>query len=155
MRIKRLHPIFTARRNKKTIVYHHFIHLGVLFVLTTVSFSAFAQTQSDMNQDSCSEYKRIDRQLNETYQRILKEYAGDAVFITRMKEAQRAWLKFRDAHVESMFPKRDKRVAYGSVYPMCNCSALTAITRQRVEQLSVWVNGIPEGDVCSGSVKLK
>ena len=154
MRIKRFHPIFTARTNKQAIL-NHLIQLVFLSVLTTFSFSAFAQTQSDMSQDSCNEYKRIDRELNERYQQILKEYAGDAVFITRMKEAQRAWLKFRDAHIESKFPKRDKRAAYGSAYPMCNCSELIAITRQRVEQLSVWVKGIPEGDVCSGSIKFK
>jgi hypothetical protein len=56
--------------------------------------------------------------------------------------------------VEALFPKTDKQAAYGTVYPMCHCNALQTLTDERTKQLKVWLQGFPEGDVCSGSVKV-
>jgi hypothetical protein len=70
-----------------------------------------------------------------------------------MRQAQRAWIAFRDAHPAARFPKADKQVEYGSVYPTCCCAALTELTELREKELKVWADGIPEGDVCNGSVK--
>ncbi len=112
-----------------------------------------AQTQSAMNQDACSQYKHADQNLNATYSKVLKDYANDAQFIAKLKQAQRAWVAFRNAELEARFPKADKQAEYGSAYPTCRCSVLTELTLQRTKELKVWADGIPEGDVCNGSVK--
>jgi hypothetical protein len=44
---------------------------------------------------------------------------------------------------------------YGSVQPMCWCMYVTYLTQERTKKLKVWLTGIEEGDVCSGSVKTK
>jgi uncharacterized protein YecT (DUF1311 family) len=36
--------------------------------------------------------------------------------VTKLKQAQRAWIAFRDAHLEARFPKADKQAEYGSAY---------------------------------------
>lgn len=51
------------------------------------------------------------------------------------------------------FLAENKQPKYGSVYPMCAALFLKELTEERTEKLRVWLNGIEEGDVCSGSVK--
>jgi uncharacterized protein YecT (DUF1311 family) len=112
-----------------------------------------AQTQGEMNQDSCAQYKKADQSLNATYSKVLKDYARDPQFLGKLKQAQRAWIAFRDAHLAARFPKAEKQAEYGSSYPACPCAVLTELTEQRTKELKTWSDGIPEGDVCNGSVK--
>jgi uncharacterized protein YecT (DUF1311 family) len=130
--------------------------LGEWIVLGSMIFTAgglHAQTQADMNQDACAQYKKADQLLNQTYSQVLKDYAKDPEFLTKFKQAQRAWVAFRDAHLAARFPKTNKQAEYGSSYPTCRCAILTELTQQRTKELKIWADGIPEGDVCNGSVK--
>lgn len=36
---------------------------------------------------------------------------------------------------------------------MCRVSYLLELTEERTKKLKIWLTGIPEGDICSGSVK--
>ena len=44
---------------------------------------------------------------------------------------------------------------YGRVQPMCWYMELVNLTEERTKKLKVWIDGIEEGDACSGSVKIK
>ena len=117
------------------------------------SSSENSQTQLQMNEASCAKYKQADRELNRVYLKIVSDYRSDPVFIKAMKKAQLAWLRYRDAHVESIFPGAASQ--YGSVSTMCRCGSLSEITKERTKTLNRWLEGIEEGDVCAGSVKIK
>lgn len=124
--------------------------LFIFLLLATGSVAAFAQSQGEMNKQAGQEYKEADKKLNEIYQLIIKDYATNKAFIQNLKEAQRIWIQFRDAQVKAMYPAAAK--TYGSVFPMCKANYLTELTHQRTEALRVWLNGLPQGDVCSGSI---
>jgi uncharacterized protein YecT (DUF1311 family) len=100
----------------------------VFFVCATVK----AQTQLEINEKNCNEYKKADEQLNKVYGQILSKYKDDKLFIDKLKIAEKAWITFRDAHLDSIFPENDKQLNYGSVYPTCRCIELTEITEQRI-----------------------
>nr|WP_241461398.1 lysozyme inhibitor LprI family protein [Aquimarina macrocephali] len=108
-----------------------------------------------MNKDANNEYQKADIELNEVYQNILTEYKSDTIFIDRLKKTQRIWISYRDAELEMKFPVKNKQTEYGSVYPMCVSYFLKELTEERIEKLKVWLIGVEEGDVCSGSVKIK
>ncbi len=128
---------------------------GIATVIFFLSLSfTFAQTQGGMNSDADKEYQAADKELNTAYQKILTEYKSDASFITNLKAAQRLWIQFRDAEVKARYPKR-KDGEYGSAQPTCVSQYMTELTQQRIKTLNVWLTGIEEGDVCSGSVKMK
>ena len=116
---------------------------------------ATAQTQTEMNSSEKTICLKADKELNEVYIKILKEYSKNEKFIEKLKIAQRLWIKFRDAHIESIYPGEDKQFKYGSVYPMCYWIQMTTLTKDRTDELKIWLDGIEEGDVCSGSVKIK
>jgi len=127
----------------------------LLILFLTFNLTCFSQTQSEMNKESSNEYKKVDIELNNVYQKILFEYKSDSTFIDRLKKAQRIWITYRDAELEMKFPADNKQAEYGSVYPMCVSLYLKELTENRIENLKVWLSGIEEGDVCVGSVKSK
>jgi uncharacterized protein YecT (DUF1311 family) len=119
----------------------------------TVTF-CFGQSQRELNEDAAKDYQKADKELNNVFQEILKEYKKDTAFIKNLKVAQKIWVQFRDAETKAKYPDREDGY-YGSVQPMCWYLYKTELTEERLKKLKVWLTGIEEGDVCSGSVKRK
>ncbi len=105
-----------------------------------------------MNKEAGDKYNNADSTLNVVYQKILNEYSNDTAFISNLKLSQRLWIQFRDAQLKMKYPVS---YSYGSVQPMCVSFYLTDLTDERIKTLQTWLDGIEEGDVCTGSVKLK
>ena len=122
-------------------------------ILSVMFISLFGQTQEDMNIKAKTEYENTDKELNQVYKKLLQDYKNDTVFIKSMKDAQRQWVKFRDAQVKMKYPPY--KDAGESVLPMCRNFYLKELTTNRIKELKLWINGVEEGDVCSGSIKLK
>jgi len=108
-------------------------------------------TQSSMNEQAFKTYAKTDKELNDVYKQILKKYQDDKVFISKLQKAELAWIKYRDAELEAIYPEKDKTFNYGSAYPMCANYFMTEITKERIKELKLWLKGICEGDVCAGS----
>jgi uncharacterized protein YecT (DUF1311 family) len=115
---------------------------------------ASAQTQRDMNEDAAASFKAADKKLNSLYQKILKDYADDPVFIASFKAAQRCWITFRDAQLKMKYPDREPGY-YGSIQPMLETMYLTELTKDRIKALQVWIDGVQEGDLSGGTVRVK
>ena len=126
--------------------------LLTILILFSLSLTSFSQSQSEMNQTEYDKYLVVDKELNRVYNQILMEYKNDSTFIEKLKIAQRLWIKFRDAEVEMKFPEADTRFAYGSMYPMCESVYMTYLTNQCIEKLKEWLEPIPDGEACTGSV---
>jgi uncharacterized protein YecT (DUF1311 family) len=114
-----------------------------------------AESQFELNECAGLKLQEADNELNRVYKEILKRYAGDHLFINSLKSAQRAWISFRDAELGAIFPGIDKRIKYGSAYPMCYANWQTEFTNQRTRQLRRWLVGAEEGDICAGSLLVK
>jgi uncharacterized protein YecT (DUF1311 family) len=126
------------------------ITLIITCILLYVSVG-LAQTQAAMNNDAGKAYKEADKKLNEVYQKILKQYSANALFIKKMKAAQKIWLQFRDAQLEMKYPEREAGY-YGSMLPLCKANYLEELTKARTKQLEEWLNNPEEGDACAGTV---
>lgn len=127
--------------------------LLVFVVVAAVSATGgtIAQTQLEMNQEACGEYKKADTELNKVYNQILREYQQEKIFVQKLKAAQRAWMAFRDAHLAAIYSDPHP----GTVESMCRCLKLTELTNERTKVLRQWIEGIEEGDVCAGSIRWK
>jgi uncharacterized protein YecT (DUF1311 family) len=59
-------------------------------------------------------YKEADRKLNEVFQQLLAQKKSDKVFIKNLKNAERHWIKYRDALLTEKYPRlnpvSDKRL---------------------------------------------
>lgn len=127
------------------------IYIFIFFLIQNLSFG---QTQLELNQKAENDYKKADKELNSVYQKILIEYKSDTEFIKNLKISQKLWIQFRNAEMKMKFPEREVGY-YGSVQPMCWSSYLKKLTEERIKTLKIWLTGIEEGDVCSGSVKME
>jgi uncharacterized protein YecT (DUF1311 family) len=128
------------------------IIVAISVLLFSAAGSVVAQTQQEMNQKAVNNYKKADKELNNTYKQILKEYAADSVFIKNLKVSQNIWVKFRDAEVKMKYPDDDYA---GTATQMCKAQLMEQITKSRKKTLGVWLTGIMEGDACMGTVKVK
>jgi uncharacterized protein YecT (DUF1311 family) len=116
--------------------------------------SSFGQSQTQMNQEADAAYRKADQELNRTYQQILKEYRSQTVFLQSLKTAQQRWIQFRDAEMTARYPAPNTQLEYGSFFPVCYSNGMEELTKARTKQLRLWLTGIPEGDMCNGSVKV-
>ena len=87
-----------------------------------------ARTQQDLNQCASQAFQKADAELNKLYQQLIKDAgAGEKA---KLRAAQVAWLKFRDAHCEyEAFGNQG-----GSIYPMVYGFCLAEVTGERVKQ---------------------
>ncbi len=126
----------------------------LLLACSLFSIRSFGQSQGQLNQDADAAYRKADQELNRVYQQILKEYRTKTAFLQSLKTAQQRWIQFRDAEMKARYPATNSLVEYGSFFPVCYSNGLEELTKARTKQLRLWLTGIPEGDMCNGSVKV-
>ena len=115
---------------------------------------AAAQTQTALTAQTCTELRQADTELNRLYQQVLKLYAQRPTFLAPFKASQVAWLRFRDAQAEALYPAAEAG-RRGSAAPMCRCNTLAELTTARNAQLKQWVEGKEEGDVCGSTIRTR
>jgi uncharacterized protein YecT (DUF1311 family) len=113
-----------------------------------------AMGQGAMNVCAQREIEASDAELNRVYRELQVRYEDDPDFLKKLRTAQSAWIKFRDAQLEMKFPPHPKEpYYYGSVFPMCSALYLHQLTSDRLDTLKEWLAGSSDSDVCVGSVK--
>lgn len=107
-----------------------------LLALVWVSSPAYAVdcgdlvTQAQINQCAFDMYDEADALLNQTYKQVMAKLNPSRQ--TALKNAQRAWIKYRDSHCES----EASVVEGGSMYPTIQYSCMTTETKKRTDQLN-------------------
>ncbi len=94
-----------------------------------------AMAQSEMNHCANLDAQAADADLNRVYGELLSKLKNDSVATKKLRAAQRAWVVFRDAHLQELYPAEDKQREYGSIFPMCYAQVNAAITKERTAQL--------------------
>jgi uncharacterized protein YecT (DUF1311 family) len=103
-------------------------------------------TQADLNACADSDLKRADAAMNAAYARLMKRIGPQAQ--AGLKEAQRAWLPYRDrtCDLEAL------GTAGGSAQPMVRAGCLAALTQERTKRLAGYL-ACEEGDLaCVGNL---
>lgn len=89
----------------------------------------------EMNVCANEEAGRADTQLNDIYRKLLLHAASQPREVEKIKAAERAWVVYRDAYIDAMYPAQDKKAEYGSIYPMEVNLLRAKLTRQQVTAL--------------------
>jgi uncharacterized protein YecT (DUF1311 family) len=117
-------------------------------MLVLFSFASFAQessqyracnekakTQAELNICASGEAARADARLDEVYRDLLSKAASEPKATAKIKAAEKAWIAYRDAYLEAMYPAEDKQAEYGSIYPMEANLLLAKLTCRQVTAL--------------------
>jgi uncharacterized protein YecT (DUF1311 family) len=94
-----------------------------------------SQSQSQLNKCASDEAARADLELSSAYKGFLAKIAGDSLAIAKVRESERAWLRYRDAYIEAVYPAKDKQLAYGTEYPMDVDILSAKLTREHLVAL--------------------
>jgi len=115
------------------------------FALMTALAPALAQefkcnpagSQPELNACATDAFNKADKELNTTWQALLRKEAADKVFIAKLRAAQKAWLAFRDAELEAHFACKDEdsRMCWGSMEAMSFMARKKDLTQQRTKML--------------------
>ena len=68
------------------------------------------ESQTGMNICAAADYRAADAELNQTYDKIVKRLGADDATKKRLKEAQRAWIAFRDAECDLRHQRQPRRL---------------------------------------------
>jgi uncharacterized protein YecT (DUF1311 family) len=88
-----------------------------------------AQSQAEMNICWGKEYKKADTVLNQVYRQLVEMLDDEQK--SQLKEAQTAWLKYRDLNCEFAADQYKG----GSMRPMIHAICLTDVTNNRTTEL--------------------
>ena len=134
----------------------NFTIFAALTVLLSLPLHAQSPEKTDTIQtpNSCTDYLKIKKDMDDLVRKIKVEYAKDLVFIPKFKKAQLSWESYRDTQLDMIFPETDKKT-YGMLYPACRCNWLIEMTTHRFDFLLKWISNFDEGDACGGSVNNK
>lgn len=112
-----------------------------------------AMAQSDMNRCADLDAREADADLNHVYQALLSKLKSNDNATKKLRVAQRAWVAFRGAHLQELFPAEDKQREYGTIYPMCYAQVARAMTIQRTAQLRAILDDKDPCDTSTSSGK--
>ncbi len=105
----------------------------LLSLATLITVICFSQTQAEMNEQANKEYKKADEIMTAAYKLAMTNQ--DAAGKKLLLEAQRAWIKYKEAHCNSASSQHEG----GSMYPLIYYSCLTQLTKERTAKLKVYV----------------
>lgn len=100
------------------------------------------QAQTDMTLCAQADFDAADQRLNALYGEIRQRLTGEDAKLARLREAQRAWIAYRDA--ECAF--RSSAVEGGSAQPMVEAQCRAEKTIGRNAELEAYLD-CEEGDM--------
>jgi uncharacterized protein YecT (DUF1311 family) len=104
-------------------------------------------TMVEMGVCAADAFRAADAELNDVYRKLLAAGSKEPVFIAKLRAAQKAWIRFRDAELESKFAceKDNERLCWGSMLTLERPAYKTRLTRERTAQLNkLLVERFPE-----------
>ena len=94
-----------------------------------------AKTQTQMHACANEEATGADAELNDVYRKVMSKAASQPEAVSKIESAERAWITYRDAYMEAMYPAKDKQAEYGSIFPMEVDLLRAKLTHQQVGAL--------------------
>jgi uncharacterized protein YecT (DUF1311 family) len=105
----------------------------ILSLTLFLALPALAQDQQTLNQQAAQRFADADKELNRVY-RELKSHLSKPEQ-EQLVEAQRHWIKFRDANAKAKAVTNEG----GSIYPMIYAGTQRRITESRIGELKEWL----------------
>jgi uncharacterized protein YecT (DUF1311 family) len=109
-------------------------------------FCATAQTTVDMNECTGKMLEAADKDLNATYQAVLKKWADVPAVVSSVRSAQRAWITYRDADLSARFADAGDAATRGTAYPAARAMYQASLERERSARLCEYLRGASYGE---------
>ena len=108
-----------------------------------------ADTQAGMNENAAKKLAAVEVEMRQILDELERRAGSNRGAIASLEKAQAAWVSYRDAQIEALWPSEDPG-AYGSVHPMCISIVRRTMTEQRIGELRRMLSPT-EGDACQSA----
>ncbi len=135
---RRIKILCSARRLRRDLLLLLVIASSPAFAQSSASLRACnqnARSQAELNACANEEATRAERDLHRVYTRLLAQASSQPEAVEKIKAAEKAWLSYRDAYLEAMYPAADKQAEYGTIYPMEANLLRAKLARQHIFDL--------------------
>lgn len=119
----------------------------VWILMVAALLAGHEQTQREANQAACAKTERAQKKLDESIKELLRRAEKDAGLTSRIKKAQQAWVRFKEAQLGALYGSANPVGDYGSVWPLCACSAAEEMIEARRVQVQRMLTFV-DGDLC-------
>jgi uncharacterized protein YecT (DUF1311 family) len=119
--------------------------LALTFIVTSLALAQHsalfracnqkAKSQAEMNSCANQEAARAETERARLYNTLLTKTSSQPDAAGKIKSAEKAWIAYRDAYLEAMYPAADKQAEYGTIYPMEADLLRARLTAQHVSEL--------------------
>ncbi|MEM9338134.1 MAG: lysozyme inhibitor LprI family protein, partial [Bacteroidota bacterium] len=101
------------------------------------------EKENNGNLSPCEAYESLDLEMLNTYEEIRKKYASNEnnTFRKRLNMSQVYWVQYRDRFIKALFPLDKEEYTDKQTYVDCKCKELSILTKNRIIELSVWLDG--------------
>jgi hypothetical protein len=128
-------------------------YLLIILFLNILSTLANCQTQTDDIILSSKQMRSSEIKMNKIYNKIIKTYCDDSLFIRNLRINQLRWKEYINSQIQALYPDYPEG-HYGSILPMCITIYKKDLIELRSKELQKWLDGTDDND-CSSSIKLK
>lgn len=104
------------------------------FIMLFFSQQIWAQTQQEMNNQAMNAHKKADADMTRTYKLVMNGLSSPTEK-NLLLEAQRAWIKYKEAHCKAIA----NQYQGGSIYPLVLYSCLEDLTIERKKKLQQYL----------------
>ena len=94
-----------------------------------------ANTQLAMNSCANEEVLRVDAELKGLEQKLALAARTEPGASDKIEAVAKAWIAYRDAYLEAMYPAKDKQAAYGSIFRMEIGLLRAKLARRQIQAL--------------------
>ena len=108
--------------------------------------------QKDENAEKVAVF--VDKDLNEQYGAVMEKFGGNSALKEKIISSEKAWMAFRDAHLQAIYPDEDGTKKNPFAGSACYEEAFAETTVIRTRQLSHMLAG-PIAPVSDANEKLK
>ena len=123
-----------------------------LFIGSSVTHAFGGSSQAELNLSTAEQLAATEDKLRDMLVAIESLYAGDEAFLAALAASQVAWAHYRDGQLRLIFPLGP--ATPGTVHPFCYALWKSRLTAARIVELQPWRDGVAQGDVCAGSIRI-
>jgi len=118
----------------------------LLSVILIVQFGCKNQSNADPYAP-CTEFDKYDLKMLNLINEIKEKHKEDRLFLTEFRMIQVYWIQYRDRRLRTIYPKnwdQHYRKEIGKdIFNPCKCKELLRLTKNRIEELEMYLKKGP------------
>ncbi len=121
--------------------------LLLISILILFSCSTSNNERSEVYENACLEMDAVDLEMMNLVGKIKASHKNINFFAKNFEEEQLYWRQYRNRRLRALYPADWGRIYgenYGDTFNQCKCKEVVRMTKIRIEELNMYLEGGPD-----------